>query len=107
MNAAQKLYKEYQKELAQLQATCPHAKLTDWIEEWWAPGHPTGRKVQMCANCDKVIQAARPCTACGKELPEGELRHGDGRSLPANGPYCQSCYPRELSQVKAAQEELM
>jgi hypothetical protein len=51
MNAAAQLYADYQKKLKQVQKTCPHEKLTAWMEKWWAPGHPTGRRVRSCANC--------------------------------------------------------
>jgi hypothetical protein len=45
MNAAARLYEEYQQKLKQLQGKdCPHSDETDWMEEWWAPGHSTGRR---------------------------------------------------------------
>ena len=82
MNAAEKLYQQYQWDLKQLQDTCPHKQLTDWVEEWWAPGHSTGRRVRACANCNLVLLAERACSRCGKEFLEEELQEGDGRHLP-------------------------
>src|SRR5690348_7445542 len=46
MNAAEKLYEECQQGLRQLQEECPHPEQTDWMEEWWAPGHSTDRTVK-------------------------------------------------------------
>jgi hypothetical protein len=105
MNAAQRLYEEYQAQLKHLQETCPHHELTDWVEEWWAPGHSTGRKVRACATCDKVIQAKRPCDRCGQEFREEELRQGDGRVLPWGGHYCSSCYPEAVRKATALRKE--
>jgi hypothetical protein len=34
MNAAERLYEQYQRDLRRLQETCPHEQLTDWMEEW-------------------------------------------------------------------------
>ena len=97
MNAAERLCEQYQRELKQLQEICPHEQLTDWMEEWWAPGHSTGRKVKACANCNKIIQATRRCQVCLGEFPEYVLKEGDGRSLPIGVRYCETCFRRELS----------
>jgi hypothetical protein len=101
MNAAERLYEEYQRSLKHLQETCPHEQLTDWVQEWWAPGHSTGRKVRVCANCNKVVQAKRPCQTCRGEFLEQELKEGDGRFLPIGGRYCEACYRSELSRATA------
>ena len=100
MNAAKRLYEQYQQDLKHLQETCPHEQLTDWMEEWWAAGHGTGRKVRACANCNKVIQAKRCCHACHHEFLEDELKEGDGRTLPMGARYCETCYRTELSKRK-------
>jgi hypothetical protein len=97
MNAAQRLHDEYQRKLKQLQETCPHKEQTDWLEEWWAPGHSTDRMVKTCKNCNKVLQAKRCCQGCLKEFLESELQEGDGRTLPFGAWYCGDCYSRELS----------
>lgn len=92
MNAAARLYEEYQQKLKQLQdKDCPHSEETDWMEEWWAPGHRTGRKVKVCANCNKVMQATRHCDGCGQEFPEDELQQGDGRTRPLGSRHCAIC----------------
>jgi hypothetical protein len=99
MNAAERLYAQYQKDLQHLQETCPHEQLTDWMEEWWAPGHGTGRKVRACTNCNKVLQATRRCRVCLGEFLEEQLKEGDGRVLPVGGSYCDACYRSELSKA--------
>jgi hypothetical protein len=101
MNAAKRLYEQYQRDLRQLQDTCPHEQLTDWMEEWWAPGHSTGRKVRACTNCDKVLQATRRFQVCLRECPEDEMKEGDGRSLPFGARYCATCFRSELSKASA------
>jgi hypothetical protein len=106
MNAAEKLHDEYQRKLKLLQETCPHEKRSDWIEEWWAPGYSTDRKVKVCANCNKVLQAKRCCQICQQEFPEEELQTGDGRSLPFGSKYCAACYRAELSVVQETKADL-
>jgi hypothetical protein len=100
MNAAERLYKEYKRKLKHLQETCPHSEQTDWLEEWWAPGHSSDRKVKTCANCNKVLQAKRCCRSCSKEFVEAELKEGNGRALPAGAWYCTACFCRELTKAK-------
>jgi hypothetical protein len=98
MNAAARLYEDYQQRLKQLQdKDCLHTEETDWMEEWWAPGHSTGRKVKVCANCNKVMQAKRSCDDCGKEFLEEELQEGDGQTRPIGRRYCVSCSRRETN----------
>ena len=103
MSAAQKLHEQYQRELRQLQETCPHAQITDWIEEWWAPGHDTGREVRTCTNCEKFVQARRQCRKCGNPFLENELIEGDGRALPMGGWYCAACHVAALSGIETGE----
>jgi hypothetical protein len=76
---------------------CPHTDETDWMEEWWAPGHSTGRKVKVCANCNKVKHAKRYCDSCGKEFPVEELQEGDGRTRPHGSWNCVFCSERHAN----------
>lgn len=96
MKAAEKLYKEYQEQLRQLQEECPHTDQTDWMEEWWALGHSTGRRVKICTNCNKVLAGKRCCAGCGKEWLEEQLQQGDGRVRPWGSWYCAQCYPKAI-----------
>ncbi len=93
-NAAALLHEEYQQRLRALQESCPHLALTEWMEQWWAPGHSTGRRVQLCAECDKVIHVKRKCSGCGKDLIDDEAREGDGQRLPGGAFYCVDCHGR-------------
>jgi len=91
MNAAERLYEQYRRELQRLQETCPHERLTDWMEEWWAPGHSTGREVQACTECNKTVRARRRCYGCSRLLLEEELQPRDGRLRPVGSWYCETC----------------
>jgi hypothetical protein len=91
MNAAERLCEQYQRDLRHLQESCPHDQLTDWMEEWWAPGHSTGRKVKACTNCNKVVQARRRCQGCSGVFLEQHLKQGDGHLLPIGSWYCEAC----------------
>jgi hypothetical protein len=97
MNAAERLYEQYQRDLKHLQETCPHEQLTDWTEEWWAPGHSTGREVKACTNCNTVVQARRRCQGCSRWFLEQDLKHGDGRLLPVGSWYCEACHEEAVS----------
>jgi hypothetical protein len=103
MNAAERLYEQYQRDLKQLQETCPHEQRTDWMEEWWAPGHSTGREVKACTNCNKVLQARRRCRGCSGMFLEDDLKQGDGHLLPAGSWYCQACHTEAESRAKRDQ----
>jgi RNA polymerase subunit RPABC4/transcription elongation factor Spt4 len=104
MNAAERLYKQYQRDLKRLQETCPHEKLTDWMEEWWAPGHSTGREVKSCTHCNKVVQARRQCRECSGSFLEEDLKQGDGRLLQLGGWYCEPCYTQAEARARLSQE---
>ena len=60
MSENQKIRDKYaatmNKEIEELQANCKHEKSTDWMEEWWAPGHSTGMVVKQCARCGKELE---------------------------------------------------
>jgi len=104
MNAAERLYEQYQRDLRHLQETCPHEQLTDWMEEWWAPGHSTGREVKACTNCNKVVQARRQCQECSKWFLEEDLKQGDGHLLPIGSWYCETCQREAESRARGRQE---
>ena len=103
MNAAQRLYDQYQRQLKDLQTSCPHQKSTEWMEEWWAPGHSTGRQVKACTDCNLVIQSRRKCYRCMNWFPEGDLKQGDGGTFPVGGWLCEAC--RDKPPVKTATDE--
>lgn len=48
--------KRHEQEIKTLQTDCKHAKLSGWIEQWWALGHSTGSIVKVCEFCGKIIK---------------------------------------------------
>jgi hypothetical protein len=60
LSEAQKIRDKNEKvmlsEIAELQGTCPHREISDWAEEWWAPGHATGHRIKYCLRCDKIME---------------------------------------------------
>ena len=56
MSTYEELEKEFQEKVNQLRAKCKHPKISDWTEEWWAIGHPTGYFVKVCLICRKEVE---------------------------------------------------
>jgi len=50
--------KQKEKEIKLLQKICKHIS-SKWCEEWWAPGHSTGRTVRLCDRCEKVLETKK------------------------------------------------
>ena len=46
----------HRKEIAELQKKCNHPEISNWMDEWWAPGHSTGRSIKTCRICGKVVK---------------------------------------------------
>lgn len=72
MFTAQQLRQKHKEELETLQANCPHMKVTDWMDQWWAPGHSTGNLVRVCYDCEKVMDTKSkytPMSAAGSGCP--------------------------------------
>lgn len=58
----------FDKQVRKLQATCKHERVSDWMEEWWAPGHSTGASVKHCKICNKrthIQKTMIQCLDCG------------------------------------------
>lgn len=55
------LKKKFESDVADLQERCDHPETT-WMEKAWAPGHSTGKAVEICDICNKEI----------REIPLGE-----------------------------------
>ena len=64
LSEAQKIRDHYERlmssEISDLQSTCPHEEISDWTDESWALGHPTGRRVKRCLRCDRVMEVREP-----------------------------------------------
>ncbi len=57
MNEADRLYREYERKLKQLQKTCPHKRVGDWTPEWSEGArYPTGYILRVCARCRKRVK---------------------------------------------------
>jgi RNA polymerase subunit RPABC4/transcription elongation factor Spt4 len=54
----------HKQEVKTLQDSCPHEKVSDFMDEWWGPGHLTGRRVKCCKKCGKVVESLRWCQTC-------------------------------------------
>ena len=54
-----KLEDDFNKKIRLMQNKCPH-KESGWIQEHWAIGHPTGSKVCVCLNCNKILERKEP-----------------------------------------------
>ena len=55
METIKQMLKRHEREIRELEAECPHKKLSKWMDWAWAPGHFSGR-VKVCENCGKVIK---------------------------------------------------
>lgn len=91
MTTYKKLQKEFYKKVKELKKRCPHKKLSDWCEEWWAMGHSTGFQVKSCNVCYKIVKRRTTCQKCGK-LTEDYI-NGDGKSFdrPFGEYFCKKC----------------
>jgi hypothetical protein len=57
MSKIEELRKKHKKEIDDLQKKCKHEKISDWLQECWAPGHLTMRSVKICLECNKIVEA--------------------------------------------------
>ena len=92
-NNAQLLHEKYEQDLKDLQETCPHEQLSDWMSVMWAPGHLCNYDAQVCMECNKHIHIKHWCTGCGEELiddvaVEAKDIHG---SHPFGSFFCKKC----------------
>ena len=54
------LREKHKKEIEEFQNKCKHPEISSWIDEWWAPGHSSGRQVKLCNICEKIIKTTTP-----------------------------------------------
>jgi hypothetical protein len=50
---------KHRREIEEFQKKCKHSDISGWIDEWWAPGHSTGKQVKVCNICEKVVEATK------------------------------------------------
>lgn len=59
MTSQKELYAKYESDLKELQSKCTHIEISDWLTEYWAPGHSTDRKVKVCMCCGFIVDATK------------------------------------------------
>jgi len=79
MNEYNKLKKEFERKVKELQERCEH-KETFWAEQWWALGHGTGYAVKVCNNCFKTLEKIKLKEAYKK----GYLKRNEKHSIKEN-----------------------
>jgi hypothetical protein len=42
--------------LKKLQDKCKHEHISDWLDQYWAVGHSTGKQVKVCNACEKILE---------------------------------------------------
>ena len=56
MNTAQDIRECFDKKLKQLQENCTHQE-SEWMEQYYAPAHSTGKEVKVCNICEKILDS--------------------------------------------------
>ena len=64
---AKELLDKYENDVAELQRTCKHEKISDWMIVREIHGNDTGVKYKQCEICWTKLEYKAPCEACGKE----------------------------------------
>jgi len=85
----------FEEDVEKLQKLCPHPKteVTDWIDEWWAPGHSTGQEVKICQLCKDEINRRVHCQICHTPITDYKWIKGDGTNdHPGGTKYCEKCW---------------
>lgn len=82
-NKAQELLEEYEKNLKELQSSCRHINMTDFMDFIVYPGRLASYKVMMCKNCNFLMSFKYYCRDCGKETVAWES--------PENHYLCSKC----------------
>ena len=65
---AKSLQDDHEKNLKDLQSTCKHNDISNWMDHMWAAGHYSGYQVKQCNTCWKIISIKTNCNACRKEI---------------------------------------
>jgi len=50
------LQTEFELAISKIQEACKHKDVTDWVPEYWAVAHSTGRQVKICKHCRKIVE---------------------------------------------------
>jgi len=64
MKTAKELRRKFDRDMEELQESCEHKELSDWLDYMWAPGHYSLYRVKECKICGKIIYKMKTCEAC-------------------------------------------
>lgn len=109
METIKEMRERHKREIAELQAKCPHQEVSDWVQEYWAPAHSTMFQVKVCQACGKVVGRRTKCRKCGKIVEDYKAGIGT-HSRPGGTYYCLDCFERteeEVASDEALQEKLI
>ncbi len=55
MENIEEMIERHEREKKELQASCKHENISDWMLYMWAPGHFNG-EVKACLDCNKQVE---------------------------------------------------
>lgn len=58
----------HKEEIEALQSKCKHKDLSDWMNEYFAPGHSSGRIVKICNFCGQTVKTKGLYGENGREI---------------------------------------
>lgn len=98
----EEIQERHKKEIEELQRKCKHPKKmhSDWLSEYWAPGHMSDFQVMICRHCGKEINRKAWCQKCGKELTDYKWKELYGCMK-----YCSKCYKVEKRREEIEQKK--
>jgi hypothetical protein len=74
MTKIEEINERHKKEIEELRSNCKHKSLSDWIEEYWAPGHTTGFQVRVCNECGEIVKRSHiRCECMNKKYYKGDI----------------------------------
>jgi len=94
MKTYKQLTEEYKKAVEELQESCKHEDVSDWMQEWWALAHSTRYSVRVCNICRKVVDRRTRCNGCSKVFNVRDLKEPTDPNVAINTLWCEECYPK-------------
>lgn len=79
MSSYEELEKEFREKVKKLREKCEHEEISDWIEQRWAPGHPTGCEVKICKRCRVIVDKRTRCWLCGSFAEKSKWIESEGK----------------------------
>ena len=56
MENIEQMREKHSQEIKNLQNTCLHKNISDWLPYYWAPGYRGTYDVKVCRDCGKTIE---------------------------------------------------